>query len=368
MEENKTNTKISISSLKKNFDDNKGPSKVPLKDKEDEVLSPLNNTVVTEEEALAEKEALQVERKVKIKPIVSISKDTETLSVETPTVTNETVEAPLPPPSNKKIWISSMKKQMAEAAVSEVQTEPVSIVSSENEIEKVENALIETTPIETSDEIEKNTEAPVETSLETEKTESTSTEIVENTEKTEAPLAAVSPIPEAWSGEIFTNYTPYFDKRKDFLLKKVEQIKTKVKTNWKFIAVTIVIWIMVWASMIFIDPSQHSFNSYKSSIIDAGHKIKDWEKIFSFPWEVEIKTIDVPDIIVDTVVEEPVIVEPIVEEPLIEDITPIVDEVTSSRTTVETNENPVIKQQEEILKEVTKEIIKDYFKNIQFQE
>lgn len=336
MEENKTNTKISISSLKKNFDNNKGPSKVSLKDKDDEVLSPLNNTIVTEEQALAEKEALQVEKKVKIKPLISISKDTEALSVETTAVSNEAVEIPVP--SNKKIWISSMKKQTAEAAVSEVK----------DAWKKVEIA-----PIETSSE----------TSVQIEKKESTSTEIVKNTEEIKAPLITVSPIPETGSDEIFTNYTPYFDKRKDFLLKKVEQIKTKIKTNWKFITVTVVVWIMVWASLIFIDPSQHSFNNYKSSIIEAGHKIKDWEKVFSFPWEVEIKTIDIPDIIVDTIVEEPII-----EDPIVEDTIPLTKEETSSGTTVETTINPVVKEQEEILKEVTNEIIKSYFKNIKFQE
>lgn len=321
MEENKTNTKISISSLKKNFDENKTASKESLKDKDDEVLSPLNNTVVTEEEALAEKEALQVERKVKIKPLVSISKNTEeTVVTDTPVIVENT-ESPLPLVSNKKIWISAIKKQITEEST---------------EMEKVETPSVETSS---------------ETSLEK------SDETTENIEEPKAPLSAVSPIPEE-SSEIFTNYTPYFDKRKDFLLKKVEQIKNKVKTNWKFIAITIVLWAMIWASMIFLDPSQHSFNNYKTSIIDAGNKIKSWEKVFSFPWEVEIKTIDVPDIIVDTVKEEPVI----------EDTTPIIEEETASGTTVETTISTITKEKEEVLKEVTKEIIKSYFKNIKFQE
>lgn len=335
MEENKTNTKISISSLKKNFDENKTSSKESLKDKEDEVLSPLNNTIVTEEEALAEKEALKVERKVKIKPLISISKNTEETGVTDTPVIVENIESPLPLVSNKKIWISAIKKQITEASSTPI------ISADSSEIEKVDSPLVET-------------------SSETSPEESTMT--TENVEEPKAPLSVAPPIPEE-SSEIFTNYTPYFDKRKDFLLKKVELIKNKVKTNWKFIAITIVLWIMIWASMIFIDPSQHSFNNYKTSLIDAGNKIKSWEKVFSFPWEVEIKTIDVPDIIVDTVKEEPTIVEPVEE-----DTTPIIEEETSSGTTVETIISPITKEKEEVLKEVTKEIIKSYFKNIKFQE
>lgn len=122
--------------------------------------------------------------------------------------------------------------------------------------------------------------------------------------------------------------------------------------------------------MIFVDPNYHSFNNYKTSIIDLGKKLQSWDEIFNLPSEVKINTIDIPDVIVDT---------EIVEEPIKEEVKEVVfptnieetevwetwtEETTSSGTTI----SPIIKEKDEILKEVTNEIIKSYFKNIQFQE
>ncbi len=79
------------------------------------------------------------------------------------------------------------------------------------------------------------------------------------------------------SNELFTNYTPIFEKRRISFLERLEKLKNKVKTNYVFVLITILVWgIFIWG-IIFITPQYHSFSIYKASILNIVHTIK-WEK------------------------------------------------------------------------------------------
>jgi hypothetical protein len=79
------------------------------------------------------------------------------------------------------------------------------------------------------------------------------------------------------NNELFTNYTPLFEKRRISFLERLETLKKKAKTNYIFILITIFIWWLFTWVIIFINPQYHSLSNYKANVLNIVHKVK-WDK------------------------------------------------------------------------------------------
>lgn len=79
------------------------------------------------------------------------------------------------------------------------------------------------------------------------------------------------------SDELFTNYTPIFEKRRISFLERLEALKKKAKTNYKFILIIIFVWWIITWSIIYLDPQHQSFPNYKANVLNIVSKIK-WDK------------------------------------------------------------------------------------------
>lgn len=82
---------------------------------------------------------------------------------------------------------------------------------------------------------------------------------------------------EKSSNELFTNYTPIFEKRRISFLERLEALKKKAKTNYIFILITIFVWWLFTWVIIFINPQYHSLSNYKANVLNIVHKVK-WDK------------------------------------------------------------------------------------------
>ncbi|NUJ97718.1 hypothetical protein HGA92_02925 [Candidatus Gracilibacteria bacterium] len=76
------------------------------------------------------------------------------------------------------------------------------------------------------------------------------------------------------SDELFTNYTPIFEKRRISFLERLEALKKKAKTNYKFILIIIFVGGIITGSIIYLDPQHQSFPNYKANVLNIVSKIK----------------------------------------------------------------------------------------------
>ena len=69
--------------------------------------------------------------------------------------------------------------------------------------------------------------------------------------------------------ELFSNYEGAFAKKDDSIMKKIKKLKSLPKTRPLFVS-SLIIMTIIWIWWIFyIDPKNHSFDSYKTSVINA---------------------------------------------------------------------------------------------------
>ncbi len=147
--------------------------------------------------------------------------------------------------------------------------------------------------------------------------------------------------------ELFTNYTPIFEKRRLSFTEKVENLKKKAKTNYVYILIIIFIWgIFSWA-IIYITPQYHSLDNYKASVINIFHKEnknKDEGKD-DIPYEVPIN---------NTPLEQPEDAKASIE-----------NEMTWTSSTISSTWQIQEEKINASKEDVTKEKIKNHFKNHQ---